>query len=144
MLYTEKALRRFWSKTERSETGCVVWSKGSFESGYGQFWYDGRPWPASRWIMQAYAGRKLKEFEYVLHSCDNKGCVNTAHLRVGTPKENSEDAVSRNRLFEQQKTHCVDGHPYSGDNLYITAKGHRQCKACRKKYKAKSKTNKLV
>lgn len=28
------------------------------------------------------------------------------------------------------KTHCPKGHPYSGENLYTTSLGHRQCRAC--------------
>ncbi len=31
----------------------------------------------------------------VLHSCDNKWCVNPEHLRVGTHKENVQEAVER-------------------------------------------------
>jgi 5-methylcytosine-specific restriction endonuclease McrA len=30
------------------------------------------------------------------------------------------------------KTHCPYGHPYAGDNLYVSPAGVRQCKACRK------------
>jgi hypothetical protein len=30
-------------------------------------------------------------------------------------------------------THCKWGHPYSGDNLLINAKGRRVCRACRDK-----------
>ncbi len=29
-----------------------------------------------------------------------------------------------------EKTHCPQGHPYSGDNLYISTKGYRQCRLC--------------
>lgn len=28
------------------------------------------------------------------------------------------------------KTHCKYGHPRSGDNLYISPKGQRACRAC--------------
>ena len=28
------------------------------------------------------------------------------------------------------KTHCPQGHPYSGDNLYISRAGDRQCRSC--------------
>ena len=31
-----------------------------------------------------------------------------------------------------RKTHCPQGHPYSGDNLYVTPRGHRECVTCRK------------
>lgn len=33
----------------------------------------------------------------VLHSCDNSKCINPDHIRFGTHKENSEDAVDRDR-----------------------------------------------
>lgn len=29
------------------------------------------------------------------------------------------------------KTHCTKGHPLSGDNLYLAARGSRHCKVCR-------------
>ncbi len=135
MLYSENLLRRFWSKTERTEDGCVTWTKSKFAKGYGQFWDGKRVWPASRWIMQAYAGRELTRQELVLHQCDNPPCVNTAHLRIGTTKENAADAVSRGRLHEQKKTECPSGHPYEGENLYITPNGERRCRACRKTHK---------
>lgn len=34
---------------------------------------------------------------WVLHSCDNGVCVNPEHLRIGTPKDNSQDMVQRKR-----------------------------------------------
>lgn len=30
-----------------------------------------------------------------------------------------------------KKTHCPQGHPYSGDNLDIDRDGHRRCRACK-------------
>jgi hypothetical protein len=30
------------------------------------------------------------------------------------------------------RTHCYKGHPYSGENLYVSPEGRRQCVACRK------------
>ena len=35
--------------------------------------------------------------QLILHSCDNPGCVNPRHLRVGTHEENVKDRQSRGR-----------------------------------------------
>jgi len=32
------------------------------------------------------------------------------------------------------KPNCPKGHPYEGGNLYITAEGHRSCRACKAEY----------
>lgn len=40
--------------------------------------------------------------------------------------------------WRQAKTHCVHGHPLSGDNLYPTASGRRRCRACALAYAAAS------
>lgn len=34
----------------------------------------------------------------ILHSCDNRACVNPLHLRPGTHKENTQDAIIRCRF----------------------------------------------
>lgn len=33
-------------------------------------------------------------------------------------------------MKHNEKTECPKGHPYAGDNLYITRKGYRMCKTC--------------
>lgn len=32
----------------------------------------------------------------------------------------------------RDKTHCPQGHPYSGDNLFRRLDGRRECKACKR------------
>jgi Putative ATPase subunit of terminase (gpP-like) len=33
---------------------------------------------------------------------------------------------------QNQRTHCPQGHPYDGDNLYIAPRGDRMCRTCMK------------
>lgn len=41
--------------------------------------------------------RDISPDEILLHSCDNRSCINPLHLRVGTRSENNADKVSKGR-----------------------------------------------
>jgi hypothetical protein len=51
------------------------------------------PWRYSYLIFHG----ELTKGMVVMHRCDNVGCVNPEHLRLGTHKENSQDCVTKNR-----------------------------------------------
>lgn len=54
------------------------------------------------------------------------------NLRYGTTSENMLDRVRHGTHHLARKTHCPNGHPYSGDNLRINQlSGGRQSRACR-------------
>ena len=87
---------RFWEKVpERPEEGCWEWRGARRSNGYGLF-YDGeRMGYAHRFVCELTHGPSAGR--HALHACDNPGCVRPDHLRWGTPKENTADAVRRGR-----------------------------------------------
>jgi hypothetical protein len=97
---------RFWSKVDkngpvlRPELGrCWVWTAATNEHGYGVMRPSGKrsgPTVKAHRVSAELAGMGIDGVK-VLHSCDNPPCVNPAHLRVGTMKENSRDSVTRDR-----------------------------------------------
>lgn len=63
------------------------------------------------------------------HLCRNPQCVNPMHLEPVTPEENTRRGIGG--WNTRAKTHCPQGHPYSGANLYINpTSGARVCRTC--------------
>lgn len=87
----------FASKVERrGADDCWPWLGATDKNGYGTFGWQGVRHRAHRWAL-SLSGVPVDPGLLVLHNCDNPRCVNPAHLRQGTAKDNSEDMVARNR-----------------------------------------------
>ena len=76
-----------------ADDGC--WSFNGYKSGGYAYYYDGtRDVRAHRYAYELWKG-DIPEGSVVMHSCDNKGCVNPAHLTAGTQQQNILDVYKR-------------------------------------------------
>jgi hypothetical protein len=76
-------------------TGCFeVTSHVPSNNGYPHFSVKGKLVRASRYAYAEKHG-KIPPGLMVLHMCDNRLCINTDHLYLGSAKENSLDSVRR-------------------------------------------------
>ena len=72
---------------------CWLWL-GRKKRGYGVLTLRLK---AHRYSYEVAHGR-IPDGLGVLHSCDNPACVNPAHLRLGTQRDNLADSIARGRL----------------------------------------------
>ncbi len=89
---------RYWLGDPNS--GCWLWTGALDKDGYGLFWMGGRKTPAHRASHQLFIS-SIPAGLVVRHKCDTPTCVNPDHLIMGTPADNSQDCVSRNRWPRQ-------------------------------------------
>jgi len=97
---TESLVLRFNQKTRQCESGCIEWTAAVDPSGYGKIKIAKKTMNThvAAWRI-ANAGIPVPVGCVVMHSCDNRRCVNVSHLSCGTQSNNMEDCRDKGRLF---------------------------------------------
>lgn len=92
------AVDRFWSKVDKSThpSGCWEWTASLNMYGYGQFGFRGTVVAAHRVAWELTYG-PVPDGLCVCHRCDNRKCVNTAHLFVASQAANMRDMAVKGR-----------------------------------------------
>lgn len=96
---------RFWAGVNKSE-GCWNWTKSLSTSGYGQISEGGAHGGrganrGAHRVSYELAYGAIPDGLFIDHACRNRKCVNPAHLKAVTPKQNSENLETSGRVDNQ-------------------------------------------
>jgi hypothetical protein len=104
------------------ETGCWNWTAGTSGGGYGFLSGKEGRYAAHRLSYELHVG-PIPAAHELHHVCENRRCVNPAHLQPVTRLEHA-------RLGRRaQATRCHRGHELTTDNL-VAGRKWRTCKRC--------------
>jgi hypothetical protein len=78
--------------------GCEIWSGAKDGKGYGQISLEKKRILVHRISLELKIGRLLIDGECACHHCDVPACVNADHLFVGSPRDNTIDALRKGRM----------------------------------------------
>ncbi len=122
---------RFWKKVDQAgDDECWLWQGSTSADGYGRLGRTQESGKVKLWVAHRYAfiqthGALNPELT-IEHLCRVRNCCNPSHLEEVTRSVNAKRSRAQ---FEGSQTHCLRGHPFSGDNLEIRS-GKRHCRTC--------------
>lgn len=107
---TQRILAAIAQKTTPGVDGCLFWTGCIGRAGYGLISITSQgkrtTIPAHRAHYMAHTGADLVRGQYLCHTCDNRLCVNLAHLYLGNSGTNAADIIKRGRKAKEHRPHC--------------------------------------
>jgi hypothetical protein len=95
-------LKKLIANSVPKQNGCLEW-KGFLNKGrYGQTKILGKTELVHRVVWKLVYG-EIPEGLCVLHSCDNRPCINIEHLFLGTKTDNNRDRDKKGRQAKGNK-----------------------------------------
>lgn len=111
-----------------STDDCMLYGGSINTDGYGIILANGKQYRAHRIMYENWTKSSLGEL-YCDHLCRVRSCINPDHIE---PVDNVTNIMRGEAPSAQnaRKTHCSEGHEFTGRNLRVNKKGWRICRAC--------------
>jgi hypothetical protein len=90
--------KRLLERRRIEENGCWIYTGVIHHDGYGVIGSGrGKQFRAHRMSYQEFVG-PIPHGMLVCHKCDVPTCINPDHLFLGTPRDNTRDAIAKGRM----------------------------------------------
>jgi len=105
------------------DTGCWLWTRGTFPAGYGSAWLGGGSRLVHQVVFEAVKGERSDRELFLDHVCRVRRCCRPDHLELVTPEGNQISA---------QRPTCRKGHLLDVRNTgaVVGKKNQRTCRKC--------------
>lgn len=90
-------IQQIKSRVKENDNGCWIWCGPKGDDGYGLIRVPPRRTRRVHRVMYEAFNGEIGGL-LVCHKCDTPLCVNPEHLFLGTPKQNTHDAMNKGRL----------------------------------------------
>lgn len=121
-----------WLVSQTNVVGeCWMWTGARNDhSDYGRITLRQEKVYVHRLSYELFVG-PIPEGLTIDHICRNTGCLNPAHLRAVTQRDNTVKYGKTGACaVNSRRTYCKNGHPFDSNNTRVRHNGHRQCKTC--------------
>lgn len=97
-------LQEYLNNCKNTKNNCLEYLGKTRVDGYARVTFERKNWLLHRLVFILHSKNQIPNGLFVLHSCDNRCCINPDHLWLGTKRDNTLDSIKKGRHVNNSGT----------------------------------------